>query len=107
MPITSGGRFIAWRRGAGRDLHPGTPAYERAHRSEVVLPNTRRAARFLELLRGRRVGPLIDPTALDVPGWRQNDYYEFWSKVIERHVRRAIFLDGWEHSTGCCLEIPE
>lgn len=106
-PITTGKAFIAWRRGAGRELREGTPEFVRAHRAEVVLPNTQRAARLLELLRWRHVGLLIDPTAFDVPGWNQYDYHRFWLRVIERHVRRVIYLDGWEYSTGCSLEFQK
>ena len=62
-----------------------------------MLPNMQKAARFIELLRWH-TGVVIDPTTLMVEGWRQKDYYEFWLRVIERHVRRVIFLDGWHFS---------
>jgi len=60
-----------------------------------MLPNIQKAARFIELLRWRHNGVVIDPTTLMVEGWQQKDYHEFWLRVIERHVRRVIFLDGW------------
>jgi len=75
-----------------------------ALRAEVMLPNVQRVAAFVELLRWRSVGLIIDPTTLHVEGWQQGDYHRFWRSVIARHVRRIIFLDGWELSVGCVLE---
>jgi hypothetical protein len=102
-PITTGPLFMSWFRDIGRSLS-GSDAYSRAHRAEVILPNIQRMARFLELLRWRHVGIVIDPTALEVPGWDQATYHAFWEEVIRRHVRRVIFLDGWHFSNGCALE---
>ncbi len=106
-PITSGKRFIQWRTGPGRQFNPGTAEYDRAHRAEVVLPNTQDAARFIELLRWRQGGLIIDPTAFSVEGWQQRTYHEFWMRVLERHVRRVILRDGWEFSAGCSLEFKK
>ena len=103
-PITTGPTFIDWLRRVGRDLEKGSKEYLTALRAEVILPNTQRAARFLELLRWQHMGMIIDPTSLEVPGWDQSTYHEFWRKVLERHARRVIFLNGWELSHGCTLE---
>jgi len=58
----------------------------------------------MEFLRWRHVGLFIDPTSCEVPGWSQSDYADFWTLVLERHVKRVIFLDGWEYSRGCVHE---
>jgi hypothetical protein len=50
------------------------------------------------------VGVIIDSSSLEVPDWEQKQYNEFWREVLERHVRRVIFLDGWHYSHGCTLE---
>ena len=97
VPITTGRVFVDWFREHGRTLDPGSEEYRTAHRANVMLPNMQKAARFIELLRWH-TGVVIDPTTLMVEGWRQKDYYEFWLRVIERHVRRVIFLDGWHFS---------
>lgn len=105
-PITTGRAFVEWYRREGHRLERGTPDYERAHRSEVVLPNTQRAARYIEVLRWRHVGLIIDPSSFEVPGWSecQERYHAFWLRVLERHARRVVFMDGWQYSTGCTIE---
>jgi hypothetical protein len=104
VPITTGRAFTDWFRAQGYELKPGSDEYKTALRANVVLPNVQHAAAFIELLRWHNAGFIVDPTALDVPGWGQAEYNEFWCKIIERHVRRVVFLDGWEHSNGCTLE---
>jgi hypothetical protein len=103
-PITTGQLFVEWYRQEGYQLPRESDMYVTAHRANVVLPNVQRAARFIELLRWREVGLIVDPTTLDVPGWDQELYHSFWAQVLERHVRRVIFLDGWEFSRGCTFE---
>jgi len=103
-PITTGLTYLSWFQRTGHRLQKGTQEYSAALRADVILPNTQRASRFIELLRWNHVGLIIDPTSFDVPGWDQTTYHEFWTKVIERHARRVIFLDGWEFSRGCTLE---
>ncbi|MFQ5789022.1 MAG: hypothetical protein ACE5JI_00955 [Acidobacteriota bacterium] len=103
-PITTGRRFIEWLWTTGQHFNKHSEEYQRALRADVILPNTQRAARFIELLRWRHMGLIIDPTSLDVPGWTQSDYHGFWTSVIDRHARRVIFLKGWEFSRGCTVE---
>jgi hypothetical protein len=103
-PITTGRRFIQWWRQHGAALVPGSQQFATSLRAEVILPNVQRTARFLELLRWRHVGVIIDPTSFDVPGWTQESYNEFWAAILERHVKRVIFLGGWEYSRGCVQE---
>ena len=104
VPITSGRAFANWFRSVGRTLTKGTDEYNASLRAFVILPNVQHAAAFIELLRWRSGGLVIDPTAVDVPGWDQDKYNSFWRLVIERHVRRVVFLNGWEHSNGCTME---
>jgi hypothetical protein len=51
---------------------------------------------------------VIDPSRLaDVPGWEQADYHAFWTKVIDQHADKVIFLDGWQYSDGCTIEFAK
>lgn len=104
MPISTGKLFIEWYRDRGAQLRPGSREYEESLRSNVILPNSQRAGRYVELIRWSHVGLVIDPRTLDVPGWEQEHYHHFWSLVMERQARRVIFLDGWELSRGCTIE---
>lgn len=46
----------------------------------------------------------MDPTALEVPVWTQDDYHAFWTRLITDYVGTVVFNDGWEYSTGCARE---
>jgi hypothetical protein len=107
VPITTGRAFVEWFRREGRTLESSSEEYRTGHRANVMLPNIQKAGRFIELLRLRHSGVVIDPTTLMVEGWQQKDFHEFWLRVIERHVRRVIFLDGWHFSHGCSLEFEK
>ena len=104
-PITSGPRFLDWYRREGRKLKADPAAYWRGMRAEVILPNRQMAGNFIEALRWQIDSPIIDPSAFDMPDWEQQDYHQFWLKILEKHVRRVIFMTGWAYSTGCTLEL--
>lgn len=105
-PITSGSRFVAWRRGAGAALVADDVEYVRGRHDSVIEPNRADVAPLVESLRARVDDPVIDPTALeDVPGWEQFDYHSFWTAVIQRYAHTAVFAEGWEYSSGCVLEL--
>jgi hypothetical protein len=70
----------------------------------VVVPNRTRAQSVIAHLRGRIKKPIIDPAALELRGWKQDDYRELWRRVIETFVEEIVLLDGWEYSTGCIHE---
>jgi hypothetical protein len=104
-PITSGWRFLTWYRERGQAIK--NPAlYQQAHANEVIAPNCREVAGTIAGIK-RRVYPkvVIDPTSFDIPHWNQNDYRYFWSEVIKRFVDEAVFLAGWEASTGSVFEL--
>jgi len=105
VPITTGPRFLEWRRGQGAKLSPTDKRYERQHELHVIRPNRERVKPIIGLIR-QRLGPIvIDPTTLHhVPGWKQPDYHEFWTRVIERYVGTVVFMDGWQYSSGCTHE---
>lgn len=105
-PITTGARFVAWRRGRGAGLDPASDDYRRERLAAVIEPNRRAAAVVVADLRRRLGHPVVDPTSLeDVPGWQQLDYHRLWVEVVERFATAVLFTDGWEYSSGCVLEL--
>lgn len=106
-PITTGKLFVDWYCQRGHSLQPDSREYKESHKANVVLPNTQRAARWVELLRWRHSALVIDPRTLTVAGWNQEQYREFWTTVLKKHARQAIFLDGWSFSHGCAIEFLE
>lgn len=102
-PITTGPLFVDW---FPHQADQGTPAYARRLREQIIEPNLRRALPVVRAARERYARhPVIDPTALeDVPGWAQNDYHVFWTRLIDRCAGKVVFAPGWEFSNGCALE---
>jgi hypothetical protein len=103
-PITTGPTFVEWMRTKGQHLNKESNEYQMALKADVMLPNIQRTASSIELLRWRHMGLIINPTTLDVPGWKQSDYHRFWTIVLDRHARRVILLEGWQYSRGCTIE---
>lgn len=105
-PITTGLRFVRWRRGPGAGLGAGDAEYRQGLLDAVIQPNRAQIAPLVGALRKRFDSPVIDPTELeDVPGWEQFDYHRFWAEVIERYAHTVVFADGWHYSSGCVLEL--
>src|ERR1043165_7833798 len=79
VPITTGPRLGQWDRDLARRGGP-LPGPRRSEGNEerrqaVIEPNLQAAREFVEQIRQRIDGPVIDPSTLrDVPGWRQEDY---------------------------------
>jgi hypothetical protein len=104
-PITTGRRFVEWRRGPGAALAPSEHQYRHEHDRHVVRRNREHVKPIVRVLRAHNWGVVIDPTTVhDVPGWRQRDYHAFWARVIERYAGAVVFADGWEYSSGCARE---
>lgn len=103
VPITSGSRFLNWYGGRGIQI-VGTERYSEEHLRAVIEPNCADAAPRIATLRESISLPLIDPSSFDRPGWSQEDYRSFWASVIRRYAASAIFLEGWQYSSGCAFE---
>lgn len=103
-PITTGPRFVEWRRHAGRRVPPSDPAFVRAVEA-VIASNTAAVRPLIERAETHCAAPVIDPTRLGpVPGWSQLDYHRFWVEVLSRYAVTAVFAEGWNLSNGCALE---
>jgi hypothetical protein len=108
-PLTTGRRAFEWhaRMDSVMAGDVGNPANKGAgdFRTEVIEPNREQAASYVRELRRQTGRVVIDPTALeDVPGWSQDDYRDFWGRVIERYADTVVLRDGWEYSSGCAYE---
>lgn len=102
-PITTGRRFLDWRR-HNPSLVPGTRDYNEAHQGYVIAENRAAAISLVSDARAR-YAQVVDPTSLpDLPGWTQSDYRFLWGEVVRRHAHTVLFADGWEFSTGCVYE---
>jgi len=104
-PITTGPRYLAWKRQHRDDPVASRVTAERELKAEVMAQNLQ----AVEPLRARirRHWPqvvLIDPTRFEEAGWQQGDYHRYWIEVIDRFPSRVVFADGWQYSTGCALE---
>lgn len=106
-PITTGTRFIEWRRTVGKDLQSDDLAYRDGLRRHVIEPNIAAAKPIVAGLRSRGHA-VIDPTGLsDIDGWEQQDYHRLWTAVVERYAASVLFVDGWEYSVGAMHEMAE
>ena len=106
-PITTGQRFLAWFKEKGRTLDPESTQYKNEHFQEVIQPNKEEVKTKIAGLRRNLADSnpfLIDPTVFNWPEWNQDDYRYFWGRVIERYIKRVVFMDGWQYSSGCTFE---
>ena len=70
----------------------------------VRTENERRLKSFVQILRTRLPYPVFDPGILRVEGWTDAQYGAFFIQILERIVKEAWFLDGWEFSHGATKE---
>ena len=102
-PITTGKRYYDWLQASGR--HPTSdPEFLHAHLAEVITVNSESARALVVKVRETFPKVVVDPTGLDAPGWSQEDFHAFWTRLITDYVGTVVFNDGWEYSTGCCWE---
>ena len=103
-PITSGRLLLEWYDSRGPGLDLGTSEYRSAHRRCVIEPNLARGADAVRRLRAALRRVVIEPSAVNLEGWQQADYYVLWATIIRRYADTVVFLDGWEYSEGCAYE---
>lgn len=104
-PITTGERFLHWRKRLGAQLSDAESEYAIELKREVIDENLRRLRPLRQRLAKRFEGQtIIDPTSLEMESWEQPDYHRFWLEVLRRYVDAVVLADGWSFSTGCTLE---
>jgi hypothetical protein len=102
-PITTGRRYYEWLKSSGMTPTAGA-AFQAEHARQVIEVNQASARALVLYAREKLRKIVVDPTALDVPIWTQDDYNGFWTHLISDYVGTVVFNDGWEYSTGCTLE---
>jgi hypothetical protein len=103
-PLTSGSLFSKWSDRL-KVWAVDSPEYEDLLRAHVIEPNRNAAKTVVKRLRESSATLVIEPTALDdIPGWTQDDFLYFWSRVISTYVEKVVFLEGWQYSSGCSYE---
>lgn len=96
-PITGGHRHLEW----VRNLRHNAGS---THRAAVIEPNTASADDFCSRVRVATGMVCINPATLYRSHWSQDDYRNFWSRVIEAFATQMYLSKGWELSVGCLFE---
>lgn len=102
VPITTGRTYLNYLISVGGRQEGSSAAAARVAARKV---NEQQASATAERLRPTLRGILINPSSLvDISGWGQSNYHEFWVAVIHRYAEKMLFLDGWQYSVGCAIE---
>lgn len=106
-PINTGEMFINWYSSVGKNLIDNSVEFNKERHKNVIEPNIRKAKENIKKIRNETNKVVIDPTNFEngILEWNQDEFYQFWDNVIKTLVNSVIFLDGWEFSIGCCIEI--
>ena len=105
VPMTTGPRFMNWYCYTGSTLASSSDEYKREHNQSVRIPNCESARNAIVKIRRKYHDAIvIDPTNFESSNWEQEEYHFFWGKVIECCAKKAVFLNGWQYSSGCCYE---
>lgn len=100
IPLTSGKRFIDWNSKVTVEENKQEKVL-----SNVIENNKRSAKTIVGNLRNKFSEILIDPLALpDIKGWDQDDYRDFWGRVVERYAKTVVCTNDWNYSSGCSYE---
>ena len=104
-PITTGKRYVAWRRKSDADSDLTSPEYARAHFEYVIAPNSKAAAKIVREIRQASSSIVIDPASfIGPPEWTQDDFRDLWARVLGTYVGKVVFVEGWQYSNGCAYE---
>lgn len=106
-PINTGEKFISWYKEQGKLLDKNSEEYIKAKQKNVIEANALITKKYIEQLRRNTNKIVIDPTMFEgkTLNWGQDEFYNFWSNVIDKLIDEVIFIDGWEYSIGCCYEL--
>lgn len=103
-PITGGRRLLDWHDAVGRRLPEAD--YKDSKESSVVRENI---AAVLDAARRERAAGrnTIEPGSFEAnfDHWGQDDFLRFWEEVIANHSSHVRFMDGWQFSSGCAVEL--
>ena len=97
-PINTGEKFIKWYNTEGKLLEKNSEEYLREKQKNVVDVNGLITKKYIEQLRKSTNKVIIDPTMFENKSlnWNQDDFYNFWSNIIDKLIDEIIFMDGWK-----------
>lgn len=104
-PITTGKNYLNWLKiieeASIREEREPIPSRE----TFVKARNIESAQSLVERIRQQFPEPILDPTQLeDIRDWTQEDYKDFWIRVLNHFVFKVVMADGWEFSNGSVSE---
>lgn len=109
-PITTGKKFYETLKKYNVKERKELP--EGVYFKEVILENIFDAQKVCDSLQKRGLEKIINPAKFDEmkhilkmnPKWHQEVYMGLWEGVIMRFVKKIIFNEGWEYSSGAVQE---
>ncbi len=102
-PITSGKRYLKYKMSKSKNYIG--KQHDRELKRAVITPNIKHARKKINEISGKlHQIQIINPTAIEVNEWTQEDYACFWKGVINNFVDQIVFLNEWQYSNGCSFE---
>lgn len=111
MPLTTGRHFTEWFRSVGSEVYlRDRRTYDELHQKQVVDRNAEHGHRWVRDFRAARKEagerrPVMEPSRFVLAGLDQAGYLDLWVDFIRRFTAEAIFIDGWQYSSGCSTEM--
>lgn len=108
VPITTGLREFQLM----RDLSCDREQLRKTHRDrwvrEVKEPNEADAQAFALMVQLQHEDRLVlNPAALQIDSWAQDQYTETWNKVLSQFCDRLVVTPDWAFSVGARLEVQQ
>lgn len=105
IPLTSGKRFLDYYSSNYLEKSKNCNNQDKNFITTLIDSNKNSAKEIVKQLRSRFSETLINPLALpDIEGWEQDDYRDFWGRVVERYAKTVICTKDWNYSSGCIYE---
>jgi len=102
-PISTGIRYYNWLKSNNINADDAN-TYSDNFKNDVFMPNIDGAMSVVNniVVNGNII---VNPVSVGLlPGWKQEDYINFWRRVIESNIDYVVFNDEWYYSDGCVYE---
>ncbi|MBW3538014.1 DUF4406 domain-containing protein [Candidatus Parcubacteria bacterium] len=106
VPITSGRREVRLLNRLNCTRTELRTRHKRYRYELIIRPNEADAKRFGRSIKPLlRAWPAINPAAISVADWGQEDYMDLWLPAIVCYVTAMVVTPGWAFSGGSRLEV--